>query len=429
MSVEPPTSSLIDSEPAPAEPAPVLSATGYIRLGIAIVLGNLLWLAPFIAAIAVLLPARLEAVAPDQKIQAIATLAMAGSLVALIANIVFGALSDRTRSRLGKRAPWMILGSLATAASLYALSHAQSVTGIVVLWCVFQFFLNAIVAPLVAVIPDRVPERLRGTYSAVYGVGATIGSGIAGVVASRFVTTPESGLVIFAAAILLAGPLVALIAPDRSNKHEPKPAFDRQTILHNFAFPRRHARDFYLALVGKLLFVLAMYSITGYQLYILTDHFELDALAAGTMIATIATIQTIGSLIAGTTSGPLSDRFGRRKAPVVAAALLLGVALAVPFFWQDPASMIVFAVLGLGLAFGVFNAVDQALNYRVLPDQSTAAKDLGLLNMANTGGQILGPVVMSLAVTSLGGYRSGFIIAAGIALLSAFTISLIRSTR
>ncbi len=429
MSVEPSAPPTIDPGPAPAGPAPVLSAAGHLRLGVAIVLGNLLWLAPFIAGISVLLPARLEVVAPDQKIQAIATLAMAGSLVALIANIVFGALSDRTRSRLGKRAPWMILGSLATAASLYALSHARSVAGIVVLWCVFQFFLNAIVAPLVAVIPDRVPERLRGTYSAVYGVGATIGAGVAGVVASRFVTDPEHGLVVFAAAILLAGPLVALIAPDRSNKHEPRPAFDRQAILHSFALPRRHARDFYLALFGKLLFVLAMYSITGYQLYILTDHFELDALAAGTMIATIATIQTIGSLIAGVASGPLSDRFGRRKAPVVAAALLLGVALAVPFFWQDPASMIVFAVLGLGLAFGVFNAVDQALNYRVLPDPSTAAKDLGILNMANTGGQILGPVVMSLAVTSLGGYRSGFIIAAGIAVVSAVTVSLIRSTR
>lgn len=91
--------------------------------------------------------------------------------------------------------------------------------------------------------------------------------------------------------------------------------------------------------------------------------------------------------------------------------------------------MIVFAVLGLGLAFGTFNSVDQALNYKALPDPETTAKDRGILNMANTGGQIFGPVVMSFAITSLGGYRPGFLISAGIAVLSAATISLIRSTR
>lgn len=427
MSALPATSSTRESEstvpPSPSRPR------FSIRLAVAIILGNLLWLGPFVASIAVLLPARLEIVAPAQKVQTIAVLAMVGSVVALIANVVFGALSDRTRSRFGRRAPWMILGSVASAASLYALSVVNTVVGLVVVWCMFQFFLNAIVAPLVAVIPDRVTEQLRGTFSAVYGAGATIGAGAAGIIASRYVTNPSAGLIVFGTAVLLAGPAVALIAPDRSNKHEPKPPFDRVTLLRNFSFPRRGARDFYLALVGKLLFVLAMYAITGYELYILTDHFHLGAVAVGAMIATIATIQTVGSLIAGSVAGPLSDRFGRRKAPVVGAAVLLAIALLVPFVWNDTTSMIVFAVLGLGISFGVFNAVDQALNYRVLPDVETAAKDLGILNMANTGGQILGPVVMSLAVTTLGGYRAGFLISAGIAVLSAITISFIRSTR
>jgi MFS family permease len=371
MSALPATSSTRESKSTvPTSPSrPRFS----IRLAVAIILGNLLWLGPFVASIAVLLPARLEIIAPAQKVQTIAVLAMAGSVVALLANVVFGALSDRTRSRL--------------------------------------------------------TEQLRGTFSAVYGAGATIGAGAAGIIASRYVTNPSAGLIVFGTAVLLAGPAVALIAPDRSNKDEPKPPFDRETLLRNFSFPRRGARDFYLALVGKLLFVLAMYSITGYELYILTDHFHLGAVAVGAMIATIATIQTVGSLIAGSVAGPLSDRFGRRKAPVVGAAILLAIALLVPFVWNDITSMIVFAVLGLGISFGVFNAVDQALNYRVLPDVETAAKDLGILNMANTGGQILGPVVMSLAVTTLGGYRAGFIISAGIAVLSAITISFIRSTR
>lgn len=400
-----------------------------LRLAAAIVVGNLLWMAPFIAGISVLLPARLEVVAPDQKVTVIAILSMAGSLVALVANLIFGALSDRTRSRLGRRGPWMLLGSVGTAASLYALSVSSTVTGIVLLWCVFQFFLNAIVAPLVAVIPDRVTEERRGTFSAVYGIGATIGSGLAGIVASRFVTAPQTGLVVFGTAVLLAGPLVVLIAPDRSNRDDPRPDTDGASLLQQFSFPRHNARDFYLALFGKLLFVLAMYSVTGYELYILTDHYGLGAGAAAAMIATVSTIQTIGSLLAGTIAGPLSDRLGYRRLPVVISAGVMTFALVVMFAWRDSVALILFAVLGLGLSFGVFNAVDQALNYKVLPDPESSAKDLGILNMASTGGQILGPVVMSFAVASLGGYRVGFLLSAVAAGLSGLMISLVRSTR
>lgn len=400
-----------------------------VRLAIAIVIGNLLWIAPFIAGISVLIPARLEVIAPDQKVAIIATLATVGSFVALGANILFGALSDRTRSRLGRRAPWMILGSAACAVSLWTISAVESVFGLILLWCAFQLFLNAIVAPLIAIIPDRVPEARRGTFSAIYGIGSTLGAGAAGIVASRFVTEPRTGLIVFGVAVSLAGPLVALIAPDRSNQDEPRMPFTRATILHQFSFPRHGARNFYLALFGKLFFVLAMYTVTGYQLYILTDHYGLGAVAAGAMIATIASIQTVGSLVAGTVSGPLSDKFGMRKLPVVGAALVLAAALTVLFLWHDSVAMIVFAVFGLGLGFGVFNSVDQALNYRVLPDPETAAKDLGILNMANTGGQILGPLVMAFAVSSLGGYGAGFAIAAVIAVASALAIALVRGTR
>ncbi len=209
----------------------------------------------------------------------------------------------------------------------------------------------------------------------------------------------------------------------------PKERLDRAALLRSFSFPTRGARDFYIALIGKLLFVLAMYAVTGYELYILTDHFVLDAAAAAAMIATIAGIQTIGSLVTGVIAGPLSDRLGRRKVMVVASAVLLAAALLVPAVWDDSVSMIVFAVFGLGIAFGVFNAVDQALNFDVLPDPSTAAKDLGILNMANTGGQILGPVVMAFAVTSFGGYDAGFWISAGIALVAAVLISFVRKVR
>lgn len=399
------------------------------RLAIALIVGGVLWIAPFVGSISVLVPARLEAIAPDRKVALVATFSIVGSIVALVANIMFGALSDLTRSRFGRRAPWMVLGSVATAVALFVMPGLGGVGALLGVWCVFQLFLNAIVGPIVAIVPDRVPVRLRGTYSAIYGVGVLIGASVANIVASRFVADPAGGFRVFALAILLCGPFVALVAPDRGNADEPRPPFSPRALLHNFSFPTRGARDFYLALVGKLLFVLAMYSITGYQLYILTDHFGLDSGGAGAVIATMATIQLVLSLVFGAAAGPFSDRIGRRKVLVVASAVLMGIGVLVPALWHDSAGMIAFAVVGLGVASGVFNSVDQALNYEVLPDAGTAAKDLGILNMANTGGQILGPVVTSVVVAQAGGYGPVFVVAAVICVLSALLVGAIRTAR
>lgn len=397
------------------------------RLAVAIALGGPLWVAPYVAGIAVLLPVRLAIIAPDQKVSLIATLAVLGSFVALVANILFGAASDLTRSRLGRRTPWLLAGSVVSAVLLYSLSVVNNVTLIIVIWCAFQFSLNAIVAPLLAVIPDRVPERYRGTFSGIYGVGCLVGASLAGIIASRFVTNPGAGFVVFAFAILLAGPIFAVLAPDKSNKDVPRPPFSKEMLLQNFSFPRRGARDFYLALIGKLLFVLAVFMISGYQFYIATDYLKLDGPGAGALIATMSTVQLVVSLFFGLGSGPISDKIGRRKVPVVLTTLVMTVALVIPFIWREPAAMILFSGLGMGAAWGAFGALDQALNFDVLPDFETSAKDLGILNMANTGGQMLGPVVMSLVIGASGGYGPGFLVAAGIAVVAGLILSRIRA--
>jgi len=418
-----------NSSTSVAEPPQDKGGRPSIRLGAAIALAGPLWVAPYVASIAVLLPARLAVIAPDDKVNIIAMLAMLGSLVALVANILFGAASDLTRSKLGRRTPWLLIGSVGSAVLLYSLSVATSVTAIVVIWCAFQFTLNAIVAPVLAIIPDRVPERYLGTFSGIYGVGCLVGASLAGMGAAAFVSNPSTGFIVFAVIILLAGPVVAVLAPDKSNKDMPRPAFSKSMLLQNFSFPRHGARDFYLALVGKLMFVLAVFMISGYQFYIATDYLHLDPAGAGGLIGLMSLVQLVVSLVFGLGAGPVSDKIGRRKMPVVLCTIVMAVALLIPFFWRDPMAMVVFAGIGMGAAWGAFGALDQALNFEVLPDLETSAKDLGILNMANTGGQMLGPVAMSLVIGASGGYGLGFIVAAVIAVVAGLIVSRIRSAR
>ncbi|MFI0961348.1 hypothetical protein ACH4S8_08070 [Streptomyces sp. NPDC021080] len=82
-----------------------------------------------------------------------------------------------------------------------------------------------------------------------------------------------------------------------------------------------------------------------------------------------------------------------------------------------------------GFAMGMYGAVDQALVVEVLPNRAIAAKDLGILNMANTGGQIVAPAIAAAVIAGAGGYRSLFLVCVIACVLAAACILPIKSAR
>jgi MFS family permease len=398
------------------------------RLAIALFLGAVLWIGPYIGSIGIIVPARVTEIAPDDRVALVGLIGVAGAVLALVANIVFGALSDVTRSRFGARAPWILGGAIAGAVGMIGLSSADSIGALLAWWCFYVLALNAIVASMVAVISDRVSVKYRGTVSSIYGVGFTVGIAVAQIVAANFIAEPRTGLLIFAAATFLSGALFVVLAPDRSNTSDSADKVTPRTILRSFKLPTKGARDFYFALFGKFLLQAGLYAITNYQLYILTDYVGLDSSAAAGIITTAALITLVAGLIFGLGSGPISDKVGRRKPFVISAAILIGIGALIPAFAPFAWAFILFTVFS-GIGNGVYSAVDQALNIEVLPSKDNAAKDLGLLNLANTGGQIVGPVVTSILVVATGGYQATFFAAAILLLGSALLMIPIRKVR
>ncbi|HET9647036.1 MAG TPA: MFS transporter, partial [Microlunatus sp.] len=80
-----------------------------------------------------------------------------GAFAALIANPVFGRLSDRTTSRWGRRRPWMVGGSIGLALFLFVIAIANSVPVLIIGWFGAQLAANAAFAAYLATIADRVP--------------------------------------------------------------------------------------------------------------------------------------------------------------------------------------------------------------------------------------------------------------------------------
>ena len=131
--------------------------------------------AGFFGPIQVLLAQQAEQVAPGDKEFVFGLVTGLGSAVSVVANPLFGALSDRTTSRFGRRVPWVAGGALAGALALLLLSVAESVLLMVLAWCLAQAALNAMYAALTATVPDQVPVAQRGVVGGWVAVSQTLG--------------------------------------------------------------------------------------------------------------------------------------------------------------------------------------------------------------------------------------------------------------
>lgn len=281
--------------------------------------------------------------------------------------------------------------------------------------------------PMIAQISDRVAPKWRGTISSFYGIGQAFGNYGSGIIASQFIDTTAVGIQVLATFALVGGLLSAFLAKEPGNLDEPKVKFNAATIKQNFMFPTKGARDYYLALAGKMLMVTGQYVIVGYQLYIFTDYMKLGKGATAASIATMSSILMVTGILFTALAGPISDKIHRLKAPVAITTILLGVGAFFPFFSPKPWTMFAYALIA-GIGMGAYNAVDQALNVAVLPNPNSAAKDLGIINMANTLGQVFGPMIAAVAISTMG-YRAMFPVETIICVVGGLLILLIKRVK
>ena len=140
--------------------------------------------AAFFGPIQVLLGQQAAHFSEGDKEAILALVTGAGAAVSLVANPLFGAFSDRTTSRLGRRVPWVVFGAILGAAALIALAGAPNVAVMTILWCFVQAGCNGAYAAITAAIPDRVPVPQRGAVGGLAAMGQTVGILIGAVIAA-----------------------------------------------------------------------------------------------------------------------------------------------------------------------------------------------------------------------------------------------------
>jgi MFS family permease len=352
-----------------------------------------------------------------------------GALVAMLGNPLCGRLSDRTASPLGMRRPWMVIGLVGGSFGVLVVALAPSVPVVLVGWCTAQLFFNALLAAVIAVLPDQVPTSQRGTVAGILGVCVPIAS-----VTGTFVVDVFTGnqVAMFMAPCVVGGFFILLFAArldDRRLVAADRPPWSWRELASTFyVAPRKHP-DFAWAFVSRFMFVLAYAFLVTYETYYLLDKLgsaEADVphqIFLGTLVQ--STVVVAASLVAGR----LSDWTGRRKVFVIAAAVVYGLALFLLAIASNFNGFLVgMAISGLG--FGMYVAVDLALVTDVLPDEDSSAKDLGVMNIAGALPFSVAPAIAPVVLAIGGGSYGALYAVAGVcAIVAACAVLPIRRVR
>jgi MFS family permease len=410
---------------APTVPGPQPGAGLKIGiLGPYLLFATLCWGIPS-SSVGTLLQALLAQTNNEDKVQLAAVTGTVSAILGVVAALIVGALSDRTRSRFGARKPWILGTAVFSAVSLTFMLVAPNFPLIFVCFVLFQAGLAAMVVSLSALLPDHIPADRLGRASSLIGLGNLLGLALGGVVASFFITTPRVGLATVPWLMVVAALVGWFVIPKSSTLDRPKERIGLTALFTSLKPPAD--RDFWLVFGGRLAFLLAMLTVVGYQLYVLTDYFEASDEEAGSILALSGIILAGGACVSTVLFGALSDKLKRRKPFIIGAALVIAVALGLLLTSREPSTFLLFSAVA-SLAYGTYISVDQAMMVEVLPDQDAAAKDLGFLTVANTAPGIFAPGLAAVLVAG-GGYPLVFIGAMIIAAASILFVLPIKRVR
>jgi MFS family permease len=400
---------------------------GFITLyTLAFISTSLLFLAPLLVTLALKVNAL---VGIERAPSGLAVVTGIAALLAMVGNPFFGKLSDRTASPLGMRRPWMVIGLVGGSLGILIVATAPSIPVVLVGWCIAQLLFNALLAALVAVLPDQVPPAQRGLVAGVLGVCVPIAS-----VSGTFLVQLFTGnrLAMFLAPCAIGGFFVLLFAVrlnDRRLARADKPAWSLREFASTFYVNPRKSPDFAWAFASRFMFVLAYAFLVTYQVYYLLDKIGSAEAEVPHQIFLGTLVQSAVVVAASLLGGRLSDRTGRRKVFVLTASIVYGLAMFVLAVASDFNGFLVGMAIG-GLGFGVYVAVDLALAVDVLPDKDNAAKDLGVFNIAGALPFSVAPGIAP-AILAIGGGSYGVLYAvAGVcAIIGAVAIVPVKGVR
>lgn len=366
----------------------------------------------------VVLPVLVLVLAPEGlKNTSLGVLGAGGLAVAALAQVLVGRSSDRTRSRLGKRVPYMLGGCAIVCLGIVGIALAPHYWVLFGVWMIVQAGLNIGYGPHLALIQDLVPRGRTGVASAIKILTEAVSVVILIWISSRLMASYDFGLGahwLWAALLIPGATLVAATAVSsltvltRQVSGGPSAA----TLEWNEGtLPALHPqlRRF---LVSRFMMVAPVFVFQTYGLFFLRDKVGLDdpVVEIGNMVLFIGA----GIAVSAYSAGWASDRFGR-KPVILAGSIAAAVSTWAMLFAGSSMEVLIIATV-IGLSVGAL----LASNWAMANDMGTSGREamhIGVVNLATIAGaasaKIIGPGVDLLNSASEASGYSALLIGCG----------------
>jgi MFS family permease len=348
----------------------------------------------------------------EHKGLALGVLEGIGSLMAVVWQPVVGAISDRTRTRFGRRHPFIVGGTIGDVIFLIGLALSGSYWMVVIFYFLLQTASNTAQGPYQGLMPDVVPDRQRGTASGFYGIsnviGLLLGTVAAGLILDRAGRT--AAILSICALLLLTMLPTVLLIPDKAESIQSQFQGVRQALATTFSHPLRHPA--FLWLMGsRLLILMGLVGIQSFVLYYFGDvFFPKNSHATITATYTLQGLVIVSAFLVAWPAARASDRVGRR--PFILVGGLLGAAgvlmLVFSHYQVLPASLLdplartlkvpplaaqaTLVGILIGIGYGLFFSVDWAFIQDLIP-AGEAGLFMGFSNIATAGSGIIARLV------------------------------------
>jgi MFS family permease len=369
------------------------------------------------------LTVKLDVLVPG-RVDVLGVVTAIGAVASIICTPLVGVLSDRTRSRLGRRRPWVIGGAVTGTLGLIGLALAPSVPVLTIAWVVTLVSWQISTNMVISLMGDRLPESQRGRVGAINGLANNVAPIIGVALVSSFARDLLPLFLVPGVFALIGVVLFAVVAKDVTPTAAAE--VESQNILRRMVFNPRAVPDFAWNWLGRFALFLGIAFTSTYGTYFFAARLNMDVAEVGGLIAISGIGGVLFGMLGALGAGFLSDKLGRRKIFVIISGVIMlagGIVSAVSY---DLTGLIVGSVLA-NLAIGSFSAVDQAIVLDVVPSRAESGRYIALMQVAQQIPTALGPLV-AIGILAIGGggpnYTLLYIVFGALALVGSLIIVL-----
>ena len=358
------------------------------------------------------------------------------NLLAIFMLPLFGAISDKTQTRLGKRTPYILYGTLAAVTLMVLMSRfiqSRHFWGFLITLVTLLVVMAIYRTPAVAYMPDVTEKPLRSKGNAVINLVGYLG-GIFATIVMMFLLRSETNaagesvyaadqsftpVILVIAAFMLISVLI-MVCSLREN-HLPHVTDSEESAAEGGEMEKGVFRSLVLILLSVFLWYMAYNAVTtAFSRYCAAVWgVDLGASSGFLLVATVAAIASFVPL------GFLSGKLGRKRTVLLGIAMMtVSYSIAIFIRHQTPFMYVIFAVVGIGWAAINVNSFPMVVE---MSRGSDVGKYTGYYYTFSMAAQITTPLLSGWLIDSLGiGYNVLFPYAVVFSVLSLVTMSMVR---